>query len=249
MSQPFDAGASIGNAVVITTTGCHTLQETLARFAREARHDSPSGWMQGVRLAASFIAQSLSARTAQAKPKHPKFRLATEADIVEIGELHGMSLDEIEAAKHAVMGAKGSGAYVGERGFRDHRGPYKPDLWISRDPKFNGNGAGVTIRELNKRWTYQYAGLAKAAWLTMKQQSQRVPKMGTFRDKIAAVLPKVAVVWVRPENLSIHFYNKLSYADKATPQTAINEAIQAGTKRLVGYTEAQIKKQMEKYGL
>ena len=83
----------------------------------------------------------------------------------------------------------------------------------------------------------------------MKQQSQRVPKMGTFRDKIAAVLPKVAVVWVRPENLSIHFYNKLSYADKATPQTAINEAIQAGTKRLVGYTEAQIKKQMEKYGL
>jgi hypothetical protein len=63
-------------------------------------------------------------------------------------------------------------AYVGEKGFKDYRGPYKPDIWLSRDPKFNGNGAGTSIRELNKRWQYQYAGLAKAAWLTMKQQSQ-----------------------------------------------------------------------------
>lgn len=239
MSQPFE----------VSVAGCSELQDAITRFAREARHDSPSGWMQGVRLAASFIAQSLSSRTAQAKPKHPKFRLANEADIYEIGELHGMTSAQIEVAKHAVMGANGSGAYVGERGFRDYRGPYKPDVWISRDPKFNSNGAGVTIRELNKRWAYQYAGLAKAAWLTMRQQSQRVPKMGTFRDKIAAVLPKVAVVWVRPENLSIHFHNKLSYANKATSQTAINEAVQAGTARLVGYTEQQIQKLKEKHGL
>lgn len=238
MSQPFE----------VSVAGCRELQDAITRFAREARHDSPSGWMEGVRRAASFIAQSLSARTAQA-PKHPKFRRATEADIIEIGELHGMTLAQIEAAKHAILGKGGSGAYVGEQGFRNYRGPYKPDLWISRDPKFNRNGAGVTIRELNKRWAYQYAGLAKASWLTMKQQSQRVPKMGTFRDKIAAKLPKVAVVWVRPENLSIHFYNKLSYADKATPRTAINEAIQAGTRRLVGYTEQQIEKLKEKYGL
>ena len=242
-------GANLGNAYVITTTGHHTLQETLTRFAREARADSPSGWMQGVRLSAAFIAESLAKRTLVAKPNHPKFRKADEMDIVAIGQFRGMSNKDIQIAWKMID--KQGGAYVGMRGFTDKRTglPYKPQTWASARADKNLNGAGTSIRELNKRWQYQYAGLAKAAWMTMKQQTKRVPKMGAFQDKIAAVLPKIAVVWVRPENLSIHFWNRLSYADKATTQTAIREAMDAGVRRMVGYTEAQIKKQMEKYGL
>lgn len=238
MSRPFD----------ISVSGIKELQDAIGRFAREVRHDTPTGYMQGVRLAAAFVAQSLSARTAQAKPGHPKFRKATEMDVVAVAQALGHDDKWIHGTWKAIQ--QQGGAYVGMSGYINSRGlPYKPVKWISGNAAKNKDGSVPTIRELNRRWAYQYAGLAKASWLTMKQQSQRVPKMGTFKDKIAAVLPKLAVVWVRPESLSIHFHNKTSYISSATPPSAIEDAVRAGTNRLVGYTEQQIEKAKRKAGL
>ena len=249
MSKPFD----------MTVTGMDRLHASMGRFVQIARGGSPDGWMEGVRMTAAYVAESLSKRTQMAKP-NPKFREAIDIDIEVIGARRGMSRQAIEAAKHAILplyaeggrrrrGAGPRGAYVGDRGFTGRDGPYRPDVWISKDPAKNLNGAKPTIRELKKRWAYQYAGLARASWLTMKQQSERVPKMGEFGKKIIAVLHKVSVVWVRPENLSIHFFNRLSYISSATPPSAISEAIAKGSNRARHEMNRQTREALQKAGL
>jgi len=255
MSKPFD----------ISITGTRKLRNAINDYVHEVRRDKPEGYMEAVRLAAAFIAQSLSKNTKIAKPNHPKFRKATEGDIKAIGLAHGMTGMEMMRAWYGIRGytkeekqrlkdggttTRVPGAYVGIRGFNNSRGlPYHPMMWISCAPDMNKNGAVAfgTTKYLNKRWAYVYTGLARASWLTMKQQSQRIPKMGQFKDKIAAVLPRVAVVWVRPETLSIHFWNRLSYADKATPDSVVKDAVKAGTNRLIGYTNDRVKKAIEKH--
>lgn len=237
MSKPFE----------VTVTGCDELKSALQRFVREVKRDEPDGWMQGVRLAAYDISLSLSKRTKKSA-KSPKFRLATDADIIEIGELHGMPIAQIEAARHAILHAENAlGAYVGMKGYTDRRGPYKPDTWISRNPLFNDNGAIPDKKELSRRWRYKYSGLARMSWLTMAEQAKRIKRMkdADIASAMAAVLHKLAVVWVRPETLSIHFHNKLSYASSATPQDAIQAAVRDGASLIVKYVEKRVKKLKE----
>lgn len=250
MSKAFD----------MTVTGQDKLLRSMRRFVKIARGGSQDGWMEGVRITAAFVAESLSKRTKAptGRKAYPNFREAVDIDIDNIGNRRGMTRHEIEAAKHAILPIyesgrrrRGSprGAWVGDRDYKSNRGQYQPDIWISKDPAMNKNGAVPKKSELQRRWRYQYAGLAKASWLTLRQQARRMNSFGEFRDKIAAVLPRVAFVNATPETLGMHLHNNLRYASQATPREAIADALEKGRNRAAGFMNAQTRQALQKAGL
>lgn len=216
---------------VIKVSGVSEVQRALEFFSKNMKN----GAQRGVRTAGSFVAASLAKRTRKphGRGAYPAFRLATEADADALAPHLPNNTGWSEGRFRGYIRWLAGRAYVALADHpMPHGLPYRHLAMWDREE--------YALSDLKARYRYRNAGLAKKAWRWIGKAA-RAKSSSTGMGGLANVVQQGGN---RP---AVTLVDRLRYSRTALDgDSAIEDALRAAGRRLVGMVQADMRRRAER---